>query len=376
MNLERETQITDRLHEKAGIAKIPLSGTFELTPLCNMNCKMCYVTMTPEEQRKRGRLRTKEEWLALAEEARKEGMLFLLLTGGEPFLWPEFRELYQELHKMGFYISINSNGTLIDENTVQWLQKYPPNRINITLYGSSDETYERMCGKKDGHSKVTKAISLLTEAGITVKLNCSLTPFNVDDLEEMVAFAEERELILEVASYMFPPIRKDENMVGENQRFTPEEAAKKMIKTEILQNGEERFRYFLLNNQFPAIERKECVEVEGDCIRCRAGRSSFWVTWDFHLLACGMMPMPKTQLKPGMFKQCWEYIYEEVEHIRTAPECQICPIKMECQTCAAITLSETGRFDQKPNYRCQVMDAYVEICGKLKEDFDLWKGRL
>lgn len=374
--MEMEPQITTRLHERAGKMRIPLSGTFELTPLCNMNCKMCYVTMTPEEQKKRGRHRTKEEWLALAKEAKQEGMLFLLLTGGEPFLWPEFKELYQELHKMGFYISINSNGTLIDEKKVQWLKEYPPNRINVTLYGSSDETYQRMCGKKDGFSKVTTAISLLQEAGIVIKLNCSLTPFNEADLEEMVAFAEERKLILEVASYMFPPIRKDGQMVGKNQRFTPQEAARKMIKTDILQNGEDRFRYFISNNQFPVIERKECVDVEGDCIRCRAGRSSFWVTWDFHLLPCGMMTVPRKELKLGEFKQCWEYIYEETEKIRTASECQECPIKAECQTCAAITLAETGRFDQRPEYRCQMMDSYVELCGKMKEDFDLWKGNL
>ena len=50
-----------------------------------------------------GRLKTAAEWLKLAQEAKEAGMLFLLLTGGEPFLYPEFWELYGELKEMGFF---------------------------------------------------------------------------------------------------------------------------------------------------------------------------------------------------------------------------------------------------------------------------------
>ena len=35
--------------EKAFAEGIPISGTFELTPRCNFNCKMCYVHLQPEE---------------------------------------------------------------------------------------------------------------------------------------------------------------------------------------------------------------------------------------------------------------------------------------------------------------------------------------
>ena len=93
---------------------------------------MCYVKMTKQQQENISRLRTNEEWLNLAKQARDEGMLFLLLTGGEPFLVENFKDLYIELHKMGFCISINTNGTMIDESVVEWLKRYPPMRINMT----------------------------------------------------------------------------------------------------------------------------------------------------------------------------------------------------------------------------------------------------
>ena len=45
-----EPPITEYLHAKAARQGIPLSGTFELAPLCNMNCRMCYVRMSREQQ--------------------------------------------------------------------------------------------------------------------------------------------------------------------------------------------------------------------------------------------------------------------------------------------------------------------------------------
>ena len=98
-------------------------------------------------------------------------MLYLLLTGGEPFVYKDFKRLYLELFKMGFIISINSNATLIDEETVKWLKEYPPQRINITLYGSSNEVYGNLCNNPKGFNQVTKAINLLKEANINIKLN-------------------------------------------------------------------------------------------------------------------------------------------------------------------------------------------------------------
>ena len=112
-------KFSDYLFQKASINKIPLSGTFELSPVCNFSCKMCYVRKTSDQIKKEGKcLRDWTEWLELAKQCREAGMLYLLITGGEPFIYPHFKELYGALHSMGFLISINTNGTMIDEETV------------------------------------------------------------------------------------------------------------------------------------------------------------------------------------------------------------------------------------------------------------------
>ena len=165
-----ESKLTEYLHTKAAWAGIPLNGTFELTPCCNMACKMCYVRMTKQQQEQIAPLRTAGEWLALAEEAKKQGMVYLLLTGGEPFLRPDFHEILSGLNKMGLFVSINSNGTLIDEEVISWLKQAPPTRVNVTLYGASDATYERLCGNPKGYTQAVRGIRLLKDAGFVVRL--------------------------------------------------------------------------------------------------------------------------------------------------------------------------------------------------------------
>lgn len=74
VNIPVEAPMTEYLHAKASRLHIPLSGTFELTPVCNMACRMCYVRMTKAQQEALHPLRTAEEWLELGKTAKDRGM--------------------------------------------------------------------------------------------------------------------------------------------------------------------------------------------------------------------------------------------------------------------------------------------------------------
>ena len=359
---------TEYLYQKAAAAGVPLSGTFELTPVCNMDCKMCYVRLSHKDQTAMGPLADADRWLTLARNAADAGMLYLLVTGGEPFLHPQFREIWEGLHKMGLLITINSNGTLIDEETVQWLKKYPPVRINISLYGASNETYARLCGNPQGFTQATNAIRLLTEAGISVKLNCSLTPHNADDLPEIVAYAKKNDLILQVATYMFPPIRKDGAMTGKNDRFSPEDAAYYMAYADYLVLGKERFLAQEENCPVLNDPDEQCGQL-GDGVRCRAGKCSFWITWQGNMLPCGMFPMDNNPNVFEMpFENAWELIKKYTQSIRLPAQCASCSAKNHCHTCAAMVITESGNFHEIPRYRCEMIQAYTAQWNRVKEE--------
>lgn len=354
--------VTEYLYRKATAAGTPLSGTFELTPQCNMNCKMCYVHATPTAP-----LASTAQWLELGEKARDAGMLYLLLTGGEPFMYPDFRGVMEGLHKLGLVITLNSNGTLIDENVISWLKNCPPVRVNISLYGASDETYEKLCGNPKGYTQVTKAIDLLQNAGISVKLNCSLTPYNAADLPEMVRFAQEKGLFLQVAAYMFPPVRRDAALVGQNDRFTPEEAAYYMAYGDYLTLGTEKF----LEKAAPAYPEDSCAAPDG--IRCRAGKCSFWVTWQGQMMPCGMFPVAGS---PNVFETAfadgWTQVRAYAASIRLPEKCAGCSVKDDCHACGAMVITESGCFDKVPQYRCDMMHAYPAQYSRVKEKI-LWE---
>lgn len=365
-----EPAITEYLHKKASVMRIPLNGTFEITPVCNMDCKMCYVRMSRQQQEAVRPLRSAAEWLALAEEAKQAGMLYLLITGGEPFIHPECREILTGLQKMGFIISLNTNGTMINEEIVAWLKDCAPTRINITLYGASDETYGKLCGNPHGFTQVTKAIRLLREAGISVKLNCSVTPYNAQDLEKIVAFANDNGLVIQPTSYMFPPLRKDPTMIGKNDRFTPQEAAYYSAKIELLLGGKERFLSRPEDSLPPlSADPDENCDGVGDTVRCRAGKCSFWVTWEGKLMPCGMLPSTiDGNVFDDGFLPCWEKAKEMTDCIRLPVQCAACKIKQNCKACAAMVFTETGSFDKVPEYRCQMAFSLRAQRDKLKSE--------
>lgn len=365
-----EPAVTEYLHRKATQARIPLSGTFELTPVCNMSCKMCYVRMSRREQEAIQPLRTAQEWLDLAASAKRAGMLYLLLTGGEPFLHPQFREILTGLQQMGFVISINSNATMIDEQTVEWLKSAPPTRINITLYGASDETYQRLCGNSKGFSQVTKAIRLLRDAGITVKLNCSITPYNASDLEDIFAYARSEKLVVQATSYMFPPLRRDPTSVGRNDRLSPEEAAYYAVKVEALSNGVDAFLSRSDEDQQPLpTQTDDNCDTCGEKIRCRAGKCSFWVTWQGQFMPCGMLPSDdECNVFESGFDAAWQKAMEVSERIRLPSQCGVCTLRDSCKACAAMVMTESGSFDKIPEYRCQMAHCIRDARIKLKKE--------
>lgn len=358
----RSAEISDHLYSKAARTRIPLSGTFELTPLCNFACRMCYVRKTPAEVRDHPRpMLGHDDWLRIAREGRERGLLFLLLTGGEPLLWPGFWELYAELVDMGMLVAINTNGSLIDEAAMERFRRRPPRRVNITLYGGCDGTYERLCGVKGVFGKVDRAIRSLKAAGIPVKLNCSLTPHNAADLEAITAYARELGLRLDLATYMFPPIRRDPNAVGVNERFTPDQTAFYRVRGMELLQGSEAARAFLQRvkqgcAEPPGLE-EGCYDPIDGRVRCRAGSASFWVTWDGFVTACGMMPQPRVELGSRDFAGVWRELTEKTAAMRLSGVCGRCENRELCHPCAAMAAAETGTAAGVPKYLCHVAKA-------------------
>lgn len=352
------SKIANHLYKKACLLRKPLSGTFELSPLCNMSCQMCYI-----HQFSTKKLIELKKWLEISKIAKNNGMLYLLLTGGEPFLIKGFKEFYIELYRLGLIISINSNATLIDEKTVEWLKLYPPERINITVYGGSNDTYERLCHYPNGFEKMKKAVLLLKEVGINIKFNITLTPENKDDLESIVSFCKEMEYPVQFSSYMFPRIRNGKDEFGNNEaRFTPEEAAEYYLKYLDLYYGKEEanIRKQAMIKDGYALDFECEVDVPGSESQCAAGRCAWWLSWEGKLSGCGMFTNGDIDVFELGFEKAWEKVVEKTNSIYLAKTCHECMNKSICHPCLAISKTETGKFEGIPEYRCQMTQAMIK----------------
>lgn len=325
------SNLYDNLEKIAYDLCIPLHGTFELTPFCNFRCKMCYIRLTEEQAKKQGRMLTNEEWLSIAKQAKDAGLLYLTLTGGEIFTRLDFRELYEQLSDMGILLQLLSNGYLIDENVIEWLSERQPYFIRITLYGSTNEVYERVCGIKNGFDKVNHAIDLIKAAGIPLFLETTVIDENDVDLPAMYKYAESKGLMLNHNYGILKPVR------GANSKAVKHRLDHIQIFKRNLVNPEQLKFYAV-----PYDKPFEC---------CNSYRKGFWVTWNGNLQGCAFINSISEQVSND-FLSSWTSLQAQLEGVHTPRRCISCRYGEFCQKCPGILESECGKLDETNDVFC------------------------
>lgn len=350
------------IYTRAANTQIPVNGSLELLPLCNMNCDMCYIRLSREEADARGGLRSVDEWIRLGQEMAQSGVLFLLLTGGEPLLFPDFRKLYLELKKLGIILTINTNGTLLDQDWADFFGRYKPRRINITLYGSDDGAYDKLCHYPGGFSKTVQAIRLLRERNVDVKINGSVTKWNRDDMESIYQIGRELNVPVHMDTYMLPGIHERGLPFEQQSRLMPEEAAAAEIDMRKAEMSQEDFREYV--KAAVALTEKNDT-VHSDQISCLAGNCSFAISWRGELRPCVTFEKPSVSVFEQGFGAAWRKISKEAKNLKINKACTVCRLRPICKTCAASAKLETGDYDAVPKYLCAYAKETERLLRKL-----------
>lgn len=342
------------LFARAAAGQIPINGSLELTPLCNMNCDMCYVRLDREHMEAQGRLRTAEEWLAIARQMKDAGVLFLLLTGGEPLTYPDFRKLYLALRKMGMILTVNTNGTPLTEEWAEFFGKYKPRRINITLYGADDAAYQRLCHYPGGFERTISAVRALRRHGVDVRLGASMTKMNSADLPAFFKIARELDVPLNVDTYMLPATREREKAFCEETRLTPKEAAALRVMAMREEEGPENFA-IIRSRILAEVDRARAnpVPAKPRPMGCLAGKCSFTINWQGNIRPCVILSTPSVSVFEHGFEKAWRIMSESIGRVLLNGTCTACPLRSLCHTCAASAELEAGAADQIPEYMCQ-----------------------
>lgn len=351
MNKDQSLQdFHKELQQKAARLSIPIFGGFELTPRCNLSCKMCYVRrsgLKPHESEL-----TAQQWIELGHEAADNGALNVFITGGEPLLRPDFKEIYEAYCKLGFRLSLFTNGTLLTDELAKWLSSIPPATVDVTLYGTSENTYYNLCGVKEAYGMAVGGIELLLENGIHTRIKTTVVKTNLVDYEGIKAFAKSYNVDF-LGSSLIHGNRENGIADCAAQRLSPEEIYELDIDN---------------------IDEYDCKPVDIDKIKaqfkdlpvmaCSAARTSFFINWKGQLTPCPLFEIPYTNPLRVGFKNAWDGLREKITEIPAAKKCQACEKRAFCPVCPPRLYLETGRFDQHSEYLCALADIKEKFVNK------------
>lgn len=336
---------------------VPLGGTFELTPICNFKCKMCYVRLDKPQMDAIGSELTAYEWIGIAREAINAGTLNLLITGGEPLIRNDFTEIYTALSSMGFIIKLNTNAALVTPEIIKLFSKYPPTATSVTLYGANPDTYENICGDANGFDKTIRGLELLSKIPTELEVRTTFIKDNMHELDQLRTIAKRYTNRFGINTGVFKSVRGAVSDV-EACRMTPSQISdvvdSNMKYYDDLNSGNE-LDIFLNTVEKSTTEKDYGFKLPPTVLTCLAAKAIYWITWDGKMLPCGCFSTPYTlPLKEG-FLPAWKQLPDLLKDISRPLECTKCEIDDGiCPNCPAKLQAETGSFDGKSPYICAI----------------------
>lgn len=134
------------INEQIKLNKVNLlkNFTIRLTNRCNLSCKHCYSSCSPNEQDK---LST-EEIMIIVDKLKHFKPRRIVLTGGEPLIRNDFKEIVSYIRKKlpSVYLSLSTNSILINDTNIDFIIKNF-NRIDISIDGVDEETCRVIRGR-------------------------------------------------------------------------------------------------------------------------------------------------------------------------------------------------------------------------------------
>lgn len=175
-----------KILDKAFAKAIPLSAQFEITYRCNHKCTFCYNAPVDRDEL------TTEQIFDSLRKIRDLGVLYVVLTGGEPLCHPDFWDIGREVRRLGMAVRVYSNGYLLAlEKNIKRLEDLNPVVVEVSLHGATAETHEALTRIKGSFEKTTSAIRKLVDAGFNVQIKCPITHLNKEELHGVRRLADD-----------------------------------------------------------------------------------------------------------------------------------------------------------------------------------------
>lgn len=337
------------IHDEAARRNIPIVGELELTSRCNLDCAHCYCIRDINKKEL-----TFYETCHILDEITEAGCFWLLITGGEPLIRSDFLDIYTHAKKKGMIITLFTNGTLITSRIADYLKEWPPFSVEISLYGATQETYEKVTAVPGSYKQCLNGIEMLIQRNIPLKLKTLITTLNKHELVMMKRYAEERNLDFRFDALINP--RLDGSKKPCRFRIPPYEAVE-------LDMADSKRRE-LWERVYPELNRPQ--KKPDILYLCSISMWSFYITAYGQLHACLIAQEPNLDLRKKPFSESWLELIAEMQTLKpkAGSKCRECELFPLCAPCPAWAKLENGDPDTVVEYTCRIAHLLVEVFRK------------
>lgn len=329
-----------RFNRKTALLRVPLTGSVDLTARCNLRCVHCY--LGPQLADGPQELET-DLWLSIIDEVAEAGCLYLLITGGEPFLRRDFADIYRHVRRKGIIPTVFTNGTLVSSEILGLFREYPPHTVEISLYGATAETYEGITGVRGSFAACMDGIRRLIDNGTAVKLKTILMTLNSHEFYDIENTAKVLGTKFRFDPCIFPRLNGDRSPL--ELRVPAGEAIEKEL------SDPERVKSWAAY-----AERYAGGSNPDSLYTCGAGVTSFHVDSAGQLKPCLMTKDPVHDLRRGGFLDGWNRVIPKIREKRPGPgyPCGRCEQWTFCSFCPAFFGLENHQEDVCSEYVCSM----------------------
>ncbi len=340
------SDLVDRLTKETETQPALLQAMVELTYGCNLRCVHCY---NPTHQAKNELSR--DEIFEVLSQLAAQGCLVVGLTGGELFTRRDAIEIIARARSLGMMVTLVTNATLITPALADRIRDLAPYRVDVSLYGATDETYRQVTQIPGAFAAFTRGIDLLREREIPVLLKLVMMTLNIHELDAMKLFAEARGLSYRVGTDIHPRVNGDRTPLA--YRLSAEQSVSVWRQS--------------IGGDSPSETLGEGCGAAGRLFDCFCGKSSAAITPQGKMNLCVSMDTPRYDTRAGNISEGWDQLVHLVQ--AAAPgaqyECGNCDVNRLCTRGSNDGWLETGAFDAGciPHFR-EVADKKAEWIAK------------
>jgi radical SAM protein with 4Fe4S-binding SPASM domain len=287
---------------------------------------------------------TTEEAEGIIDEVVDAGCLWLLLTGGELLLRPDWRDIYLHAKRRGLIVTLFTNGTLVSDGDADFLAEWKPLQVSISLYGASSPVYESITQRAGSYHRCIQGVERLVERGVPVSLKTVLMRPNVSELQEMRNLADSLGVSFSYDPFVRPAASGATFPLA--YRLPPDEIIR--IQTE---DPDRQAEWLTKYNQRSAAEYDP-----GELYMCNAGRTSFSIDPYGRLTLCITSRYPAYDLRGGSFIEGWQNTIAAERALRCSATygCRDCYLRRMCPQCPALAHLAGGDREAIDGEICEV----------------------